>query len=206
MDIEYKGANCVVIKTKKATIIVDPADSMAIKEAAQKDAVILATQEEFVPKKTAAFVIDMPGEYEINDISLRGIAAKKHIDPDGKNTTMYRVESDGTRIAVVGHTDAPISDDDLESIGVVDIAIVPVGGGGYTLDARDAATIARQLSPKVVIPTHFADKAIKYEVPQDDVDQFIKEMGGAHEKVSSLKIKNGSLPETLTVYEIIRSV
>ncbi len=205
MEIEYKGANCVVIKTKKATVVVDPTSNVSAREADSKDAVILATQEEFVPAKTAGFIVDMPGEYEIGDVSLRGIAAKKHIDPDGKNATMYRMEFGGVRFAIVGHTDAPISDDDLESIGVVDIAIIPVGGGGYTLDSRDAATIARQLSPKAVIPTHFADKAIKYEVPQDEVDTFIKEMGGVHEKMSSFKIKNGSLPETLTVCEITRS-
>lgn len=205
MEIEYKGANCIVIKTKKEMVIVDPTDNVKAKEVVNKDAVILATQNEFAPKAATGFVVDMPGEYEIGDVSVRGIAAKKHIDPDGKAATIYRVVTGGVRFAILGHIDAPIGDDDLESIGVVDILVAPVGGGGYTLDARDAASIARQISPRAVIPTHFADNDVKYEVPQEEVELFIKEMGGLHEKVSSLKIKNGALPEALTVYEITRS-
>ena len=204
MDIEYKGANCVVIKSKNGTLVVDPTDNVKVNEVSNKDAIVLATQAEFAPKD-ATFIIDMPGEYEVNDISVTGIPMKRHIDPDGKNVTSYRVSVEGVRIAVLGHIEAPISDDDLEAIGVIDIAIIPVGGGGYTLDARDAASVVRQLSPKIVIPTHFADKNIQYEVPQEEIELFIKEMGSLHEKESDLKIKNGSMPESLTVFELAKS-
>ena len=206
MEIEYRGANCVIIKTKSAMIVTDPTDNAHSREATNKDAIVVATQEEFVPKD-ATFVIDMPGEYEIGDVSVRGMAAKRHIDPDesSKKATIYRLETSGVRFAVVCHVDAPISDDDLESIGTVDIVVIPVGGGGYTLDGRDATTIVRQLSPRAVIPTHYADPVTKYEVPQEPINQFIKELGGVHEKVASLKIKGGSLPETLTVFEVTRN-
>ena len=204
MDISYKGANCVIIKSKGSLLVVDPSSNVKVNEISNDNAIILATQDAFAPAN-AAFVINMPGEYEHNDISVRGIAMKRHIDPDGKNATTYQISVDGVRIAVLGHIEAPISDDDLESIGIVDVVIVPVGGGGYTLDARDAAVVVRQLSPKVVIPTHYADKGIVYEVPQEELEPFIKEMGGIQETVSSLKIKNGSLPEVITVYEITKS-
>jgi len=204
MDISYKGANCVIIKSKGSLLVVDPSSNVKVNEISNDNAIILATQDAFAPAN-AAFVINMPGEYEHNDISVRGIAMKRHIDPDGKNATTYQISVDGVRIAVLGHIEAPISDDDLESIGIVDVVIVPVGGGGYTLDARDAAVVVRQLSPKVVIPTHYADKDIVYEVPQEELEPFIKEMGGVRETVSSLKIKNGSLPEVITVYEITKS-
>lgn len=204
MEISYKGANCVVIKAKQALIVVDPTTNVKTNEATNKDAVVLVTQSDFAPK-AAPFVIDMPGEYEHNDVSIQGIAVSRQIDPEGKNSTLYRVELDGLKIAVVGHTMAPLSDDDLESIGMIDIAIIPVGGGGYTLDARDATTIIRQLSPKIIIPTHFDDSGVKYEVPQESIDVFTKEIGLTPEKVTSLKIKNGALPESMTVYELARS-
>jgi L-ascorbate metabolism protein UlaG (beta-lactamase superfamily) len=205
MEIEFKGANCVVIKDKDSLIVVDPTANVSVKAANDENAVILATQENFAKSEREAknFVIDMPGEYEHNDISVRGIPAHIHTDKDGKNGTMYRIETKDARIAVIGHTDAPLSDDDLESLGVVDILIIPVGGGGYTLDAKDAATIARQISPKVVIPTHFADEKIKYEVPQEPIENFIKEIGGAHEKQNTLKVKN--LPLVMTVMELSRT-
>ena len=149
MDVEYRGANCVVIRDKKILIVVDPTANVSVKEAKNLDAVILATQEKFAPvredkgddrERNRPFVIDMPGEYEHNDVSVLGLPVHAHIDKDGKSATMYRIETDGVSLAVIGHTDAPLNDDDLESLGMVDIVIVPVGGG-YTLDARDAATI-----------------------------------------------------------------
>ncbi|MCL1876699.1 MBL fold metallo-hydrolase [Candidatus Saccharibacteria bacterium] len=210
MEIEYKGANCVVIKDKKILIVVDPTINVSVKEARNPDAVILATQENFAPSEMDAenFVIDMPGEYEHTDVSVRGIPARSHIGADekAKNATMYRVETDGVRLAVIGHTVAPLSDDDLENIGIVDIVVIPVGGGGFTLDAKDAAAIVRQISPKIVIPTHYEDGHTKYEVLQESVDLFIKEMDCLHEKTPTLKVKSAlNLPEVMTVYELSRT-
>ena len=206
MELEYKGANCVVIKDRDAVLVVDPTPNISAKESNNPDAVVLATQEKFAKSEREAknFVIDMPGEYEHKNISIRGIPVHVHVDKDGTRGTMYRIEMQDARIAVIGHTDAPLSDDDLEMLGVVDVVIVPVGGGGYTLDARDAATIARQISPKIIIPTHFADNSIKYPVPQDSVEEFVKQMGGAYEKKNSLKVK-GAWPGAMTVVELTRT-
>ena len=207
MEIEYRGANCVIIKNKSVLLVVDPTANANAKETKNPDAVILATQEQFVPSENATqnFIIDMPGEYERNDVSIHGVPVRSHIDADeqAKNSTIYSVEIDGVRLAIIGHTVAPLSDDVLEELGVIDIAIVPVGGGGYTLDARDAATIVRQISPKVVIPTHYSDTHVKYEVPQEPVENFVKELGSAHENMTTFKAK--ALPEALTIYELART-
>ena len=207
MEIEYRGANCVIIKNKRITIVVDPTTNVSVKEAGNPDVVILATQEKFVPNGAEAknFVIDMPGEYERDDVSIRGIPVRAHLDADeqAKNATMYAVDMDGIHLAVIGHTTAPLTDEDLGNLDEIDIVVVPVGGGGYTLDAHDAATIVRQLSPKVVIPTHYADKQIKYDVPQEPIDDFVKELTSTHEKGTVFKAK--SLPEALTIYELART-
>jgi L-ascorbate metabolism protein UlaG (beta-lactamase superfamily) len=165
--------------------------------------ITIVTQDDFIPK-AADFVINMPGEYEHKDISIIGIPTQRHIDPEGKVGVAYRLVLDGVRIAVLEHILSPISDDDLEALGTIDILIVPVGGGGYTLDAKDAASVTRQIGPKVVVPTHYADSGVKYEVAQEPVELFIKEIGANLEKADSLKVKNGALPEVLTVYELKR--
>jgi len=206
MEIEYRGANCVVIKNKKILMVVDPTENVSVKELKNPDAIILATQENFTSGAgDSHFIIDMPGEYERNDVSVHGIPMRAHIgaDEQAKTATMYSIEADGVRVAVIGHTVAPLSDETLEDLGMIDVVIIPVGGGGYTLDARDAATIVRQISPKVVIPTHYADTHTKYEVPQEPVEDFIKELASAHEKDTAFKAK--TLPETLTIYELTRT-
>ena len=211
MEIDYKGANCVVIKDKNATIIVDPTDNATVKDLQNPEAVVLATQPNFAPAEDTvpAFIIDMPGEYEHKDVSVRGIAVRAHLaaDETAKDAVMYRLETMGISIAVIGHTVAPLSEDDLEELGQIDIVIIPVGGNGYTLDATDAATIVRQLAPSVVIPTHFDDGQTKYEVPQDGLAPFEKEMGGDNiERQTVYKVKPGAnFPAATTTYELSRT-
>ena len=120
---------------------------------------------------------------------------------------MYRIQTMGVSIAVIGHTVAPLDDDDLETLGKIDIVIIPVGGNGYTLDADDAGAIIKQLSPSVVIPTHYNDGQTKYEVPQDDLVAFEKEMGGDNiERQTIYKMKPGAaFPATTTTYELSRT-
>lgn len=207
MDIEYKGANCVVITTKKSTVIIDPKLSVVgLKDILPKNAVVIATQSDLLVSAEEAVVVDRPGEYEVRDISIVGTAAERLIDHDKSlNATVYRVTIGDVRFAVLGHVATPLTEDQLEAVGVVDVAIVPVGGSGYTLDAHQAVAAVRQLDPKVVIPTHFADKAIQYEVPQMGLEPFLKELSAPqHEKMSKWKVK-GPLPELLTVVELERA-
>jgi len=206
MDIEYKGGNCVVISTKQATIVVDPKISpLGLKDVATKDAVVIATQSDFAVK-TDEMTVDQPGEYEIKNISIVGVPARRMIEQgDEKNATMYRIVVGDVAIAIIGHVSAPLDELQLEKLGVIDIAIVPVGGSGYTLDAHQAIGVVRQLDPKMIIPTHYADSAINYEVPQMELEPFLKELSATHEAVSKLKIKNGILPDVLTVTEIQRT-
>lgn len=208
MEIEYKGANAVVISTKKLDVLVDPRLSqVGLKDISSKHGCIVATQTDLLPTNSGdSLVIDGPGEYEVENISINGVAAERMIDHDGsKQATVYRLATADVTMAVIGHASAPLSEEQLETLGVVDIALIPVGGNGYTLNAHQAVEVVRQLDPKAVVPTHYADKAVKYEVPQDEVEVFIKELGAQVEELPKLKIKNDQLPESLTVYKLDRT-
>lgn len=202
MELQYYGANSLRITTKKSVIAIDPqSDITTLKTDLKKVNTLLATQAAFVPKDTGeVFVVDGPGEYEFEDYSVKGVPAQAHIASTGdKSATIYRVTSNDVTMVFVGHIDAKLTDEQLESIGVVDVVIVPVGGGGYTLDAVGAATVVRAIEPKLVIPVHASDDGLTYEVPQQEIDLFVKELGApvAEETVDKYKFK--TLPELLTV-------
>jgi L-ascorbate metabolism protein UlaG (beta-lactamase superfamily) len=210
IEIEYKGANTVVISTKGAKLVTDPKLSLVgLKDYAVKDAIELATEARFaLNSPDATLAIEGPGEYEVFDFSIRGISAHRHIDaPDQADlATIYRIEADDVRIGLVGNITSKLDEEQLEALGVVDIVIVPVGGNGYTLDATSAVALVRAIDAKVVIPVHFADKALKYEVPQEDVAVFEKEFGGEVEQTPRYKIKShASLPQSTTIIELSRS-
>lgn len=210
-DITYKGANCVVIATKKSSLIADPKLSVVgLSDGKVKDAVEIATEERFVvPDDDAKLIIDGPGEYEVGDFSIQAFPAVRHIDTpqNGTLSTLYRIELGDVRLALLGNIMPALSDDQLEGLGVTDILLLPIGGGGYTLDATSAATIVRQIEPKVVIPLHYADSALTYEVPQDTLETFTKELGAPVEPTTDkYKLKASSaLPTALTVVPITRS-
>jgi len=209
-EIEYKGGNGVVITTKKLTALIDPKLSLVgLKDMNVNNGVEIATEERFaITGKDAQIQIEGPGEYEVGDFSIRGISAQRHLDDNNveKKSTIYRIEIGDVRIALLGNIAPKLTEDQLESIGVVDILILPVGGNGYTLDATSASTLSRQIDPKVIIPIHYADSALKYEVPQDTLETFTKELGAPVETTSKLKVKGAAgLPQTLTVVEVTRS-
>ena len=210
MEIEYKGGNTVIISTKPATIVVDPKLSVVgLKDVATKGAIELATEERFALTSPEALLnIEGPGEYGVAQFDIRGVAAQRHLDSekDPLASTMYRIEAGDIRLAVVGNIYEKVSEQQLEELGVVDVLILPVGGNGYTLDATGAASLVRQVDPKVVVPVHYADDALTYEVPQEPLELFVKELGAPVEEVAKMKLKSAAqLPATLTVYALARS-
>ena len=210
-DIEYKGANAIVFATKKVRVVFDP--NLAVvgtKNVSVKDSVEVATEDRFaVTDPAPRLLLNSPGEYEVGDVAISGIPARRHIDTDadGEKSTIYKISVGDVRGVVIGNIQPKLSDDQLEDIGVVDFAIIPVGGSGYTLDAVSASSMVRQLDPKVVIPVHYADSSINYEVPQAGVEDFMKELN-ANVVEAGLKWrlkKPADLPDSLTVVQISKT-
>ena len=210
-DIEYKGGNTVVFSTKNTTIVADTKTSLVgLKDIVTKELVELGTEARFLLNDPdAKLVIEGPGEYEIGEFSVKGVPAQRHIDTETeeKRATVYRIGVGDINVALLGNIAPRLSEDELEAIGVTDILVIPIGGGGYTLDATSAATIVRQIEPKAVVPIHYADSVLRYEVPQDTLETFTKELGApVEEAVGKYKIKSAtSIPQVLTVVPLSRS-
>lgn len=210
LEMEYKGGNSVLITTKTKQLLIDPnVEMLGLKRGKYKDVVELATEKRFLSDSGYdALQLEGPGEYEVGPFAIRGVAAQRQIDTenDVKASTAYHVEVEEFRIGIIGNVDKTLTEDQLETIGIVDILVIPVGGGGYTLDGKDAAAMVAKVEPKIVIPVHYRDSAVNYEVPQDDSDSFINSLGAPVERESKLKLKGPSaLPATLTVFLLDRS-
>ena len=207
MELSFHGANCVRITTKKASVVVD--DNLAklgLKSIAKPTDISLHTFK-LPSAESTQFSADVPGEYEITDVVIHGIAARSHMDEKGKTSaTIFTISSGNLNIAVLGHIYPELSDEQIEQIGPIDIAVVPVGGNGYTLDGTGALSVIKKLEPKIVIPTHYADKAIKYEVPQADLETALKNLGmEAAETTDKYKAKPGELSDTTQLVVLKRT-
>ena len=209
-EIEYKGANSFIITTKKVKLVFDPKLSIVgLKDVSTKGAVEIATEARFAVNSPESIItIDGPGEYGVADLDILGIAARCYIDDESKPmmSTIYRVEIGDSRVGVIGNICEKLTDEQLEELGLIDVLILPVGGGGYTLDANGASALVRMINPKVVIPVHYHDHQLKYEVPQDELSLFVAELGAPVETVQKYKVKQQLLAGSpLSVVEISRS-
>jgi len=209
-ELEYKGANCLILTTKKVKFVTDPKLSIVgLKDVSTKGAFEIVTEARFsLNDEDSNLTIEGPGEYGVADFDIKGIACRRHIDGNESSleSTIYRMELGGVRIGLIGNIVDKLSDEQLEQLGVIDILIVPVGGNGYTLSAAGAASLVRTIDPKIVIPIHYFDSSIKYEVPQDSLDLFIAELGAPVEKLTKYKFKQLPINQaTLSIIELVRS-
>ncbi len=197
MDIQFYGANCVSLTTKGARVVID--DNLASvggKSITKAGDIALFTGKHKVVKSDVKLMIDVPGEYEVSNISITGIPAQAHLDKDGLANTMYKISAGDTTVLIIGHIYPGLTDKQLEAINLVDAMIIPVGGHGYTLDPIGALKIIKAVEPKVVIPTHYDDAGITYEVPQTDLKTAMHDLGMEPlETVSKLKLKPTELSD-----------
>jgi L-ascorbate metabolism protein UlaG (beta-lactamase superfamily) len=198
MDIQYHGANCISVSYKGTRVIID--DNLAdlgAKPVTKPDDVALFTGSH--GQSSGRLTFDGPGEYEVGDISVTGIAARSHLDedPKSKNATMFKLTAGEQSLLVTGHIYPELSETQLEAIGIIDLLIVPVGGSGYTVDPIGALKLIKDIEPKQVVPVHYADKALNFPVTQQELSVALQEMAmESKEAVSKLKLKPTEASDT----------
>lgn len=207
MEITYLGMNAVRLTSKDVAILCDPypVTSGLPEIKTIQDATLLSVPDG-TPSAKSGMVLDGPGEYEIKGAMITGVPAQLHIDAeeDGRRSAVYSILIDGVRVGYVGNIAPKLSKDQIELLSQIDVLIIPVGGHGLTLDAQSASEIVSQLEPKYVIPVHYDDGATKYEVPQDSLDVFLKEVGATPEPMPKLRVTPRDLPVETTIAVLSR--
>lgn len=206
MELQFYGANCLSVTYKGARIVIDDnLNELGSKSVTKPEDVALFTSN--THEVNARLIFDGPGEYEVSDISVIGIAAQAHVDEPGtQKATMYKLVAAEQSILVTGHIDPKLTDKQLEAIGHVDVLVIPVGGNGYTIDPNGALQLIKSIDPKVVIPTHYADSSLNFPVPQQELSQALKEMAmEPKESVSKLRLKTSELSDVTHIVVVERS-
>lgn len=183
MVITWYGQACFKIQSGDKTLVVDPfAKKIGLTPPSIQADVVFVTHDHFDHSNIKAikgdfFLINGPGEYETKGVKARGISSF-HDDEKGAKrgvNTLYLIELEEIRILHMGDLgQSTLDDEQLEAIGGVDILMLPVGGF-FTIDAKQAVGIVKQLTPKIVIPMHY--KIPKLTIGElEGVDKFLKEL------------------------------
>ncbi len=208
MTITWFGHSCFRIEAKEGSstgsvqvsVLIDPfSKDIGLRLPRIKDNLVLVTHQHYDHNNIGdanpeAFIIDGPGEYEKQGVSVRGIQSF-HDKSGGKErglNTIYVIKVEDMTVCHMGDFgQEKFEEHQLEEIGDVDILIVPVGGI-YTIDYKEAVNVIGQIEPKIVIPMHYKIKDLKLDIAGPE--KFLKEIGLVPEKIDKLKIAKKNLP------------
>lgn len=211
MEITWFGHSCFRLTERGlATVVTDPYDHREIGYESLKIKGDIVTVSHNTPGhnftsavKGDPHLIDGPGEFEIGGVFITGIQTNGHHkkEPNQVRNTMYLFDYNGINILHLGDLDRVPTQTEVEAIGPVHVALVPIGGGG-SLTAIKATEVISLLEPNIVIPMHYATPASgKTTLELEPLSKFLKEMGlGTLEVQPSMKIPNvNALPDETKV-------
>jgi len=203
MEITWFGHSCFRLTERSlATVVTDPYDSQVAGYSPLKLKADIVTISHDAPGhnyvmgvKGHSMLITGPGEFEIGGVFVTGIQTNgqaKRNSEEPRNT-LYVFDYEGVNIVHLGDLRKVPSQAEIEALGTVHVALVPVGGGGG-LNASKAAEVVSLLEPGFVIPMHYGTPACALKLAP--LSKFLKEMGlGALEPLPMLKVTKSAIPE-----------
>jgi L-ascorbate metabolism protein UlaG (beta-lactamase superfamily) len=208
MEITWYGHSCFRITERGQTAVVcDPYDSQTVGYQPLKLKADIVTISHESPShsfvkavKSDPYIINGPGEYEIGGVFITGLRTDQHKKRENGQpvNTLYLIDFGGMNIVHLGDMLQVPSQAEVESLGPVHIALVPVGDAG-SLNAAKASEVISLFEPNIVIPMHYQTPATNLKL--DPIGKFLKEMGlSTVETLPSLKVASvAALPEETQV-------
>lgn len=143
-------------------------------------------------------IIDKIGIFTSHDIPIKGIPSYHDKNKGAKrgDNIIFTFRMDGYSLCHLGDLGHALSNDDVTSIGDVDILFVPVGGN-YTIDGKEASEITKKMNPKIVIPMHY--KTSRLSLPLEGVETFLMYMKNASKIDSNTLMIDNEIKESMSV-------
>ena len=212
MEITWYGHSCFRITERgMASVVTDPFDSDQVGYAPLKLKAEIVTVScnhpghNFIKAvKGDPHPILGPGEYEIGGVFITGVQTNGHKrKEDEQHNTLYVIDYGNLTVAHLGEITRVPTQTEVETLGTVNIALVPIGDES-SLNASKAAEVISLLEPNIVIPMHYALPESKVKL--DPLAKFLKEMGLTQlETMESFKATGVSgLPEETKVVVLDR--
>lgn len=192
MDIIWHGNSTYTFKGKNATLLSDPFEK-SLKNL-KADIVLQSKEGEIAELDGSPKIIDWPGEFEIMNVSIESIPSTT---PDQNPINIFVFTLDGLRICNLGPLSNDLTDELLESIGDIDILLVPTGSDKL-IDVKHAQTIIEEIDPRLVVIMCF----------DNSCSEFLKAFGKTTLEVQEkLTIKSKSeLPQEKMEFVLLKAV
>ncbi|HEX9675498.1 MAG TPA: MBL fold metallo-hydrolase [Anaerolineales bacterium] len=206
MELTWHGLSCFRMRERgMATVVTDPySPNLGLPPLKLKADLVTVSHDapghNFVKGiKGQRLVIQGPGEFEVGNVFVTGIsmASQENRKNGAGPNTLYLFDFDGLTVAHLGDLSYVPSQSQIEDLGAVDVALVPVGGGG-ALAPGEAAEIISLIEPSIVIPMHYKTGAETLKL--GSVSRFLSEMGLSKlQPQPDLKVTKSALSDSTQV-------
>ncbi len=200
MDITWYGHSCFRITERgRITVVTDPySGEIGLPVPRLKGDVVTISHRSSGHSYTDAvkgfnYMLTGPGEYEIGEVFISGIAMHFVEGSDVRHNVAFHFDYGGLTVLHLGDLAHIPTQSEIEALGEVNVLLVPVGGGNG-LRAAMAAEVVALIEPQYIIPMHYAIPGLMFEL--DPVDKFLKAMGVSKvQEEEILKVSSSFLPE-----------
>ena len=111
--------------------------------------------------ETIPIIINGPGDYEVKEIFIKGIATETILGKKKYINTIYTLQIENISICLLGALSLKsFSEETQEEIDTVDILFAPIGNGDL-LTPAEAYKLGVKLDAKIIIPMEYDEKSLK---------------------------------------------
>jgi len=205
MEITWLGHSCFLLQDSNGkTLLTDPFDTTLGYEIYNGSPnIVTISHQHFDHNYTKNLngnykIIDKIGNFNICDIPIKGTPSYHDKDKGAKrgDNIIFTFKMDGLILCHLGDLGHPLSNDDVDAIGNVDILFIPVGGN-YTINGKEASEVTKKINPKIVIPMHYKTSLVSF--PIDGVETFLIHMKNAVKIDSNKLVINDEINESMSV-------
>lgn len=146
MDITWHGNSCFTLKTKEATLVINPdKDSGSLKG----DGVLSSLEPVEVQESGKLF--DWPGEYEYKGVPINGFQAWTAAKDDkaAQETIIFVFKISGMKVCHLGALGHELTDEMINKIGDVDILMMN-GSPDSNLGVKKALEVIESIEPRAI--------------------------------------------------------
>ncbi len=166
MRITWHGHSCFKVETNQGSVVFDPYEDGRVPGYAplprnlSADAVLCSHQHR---DHSAVELVRLSGStptFSVQEIST----FHDEVQGEKRGTNkIHIVSAEGIRLAHMGDIGCELTREQLTVLRGVDVLLIPVGGF-YTIDATQAKMMADAIGARVVIPMHYRNGHLGYEV------------------------------------------
>jgi L-ascorbate metabolism protein UlaG (beta-lactamase superfamily) len=180
--IRWLGHSCFYCRGEGVSLLTDPFNEEVGYPLPEREVDVVTVSHDHYDHNAVSLLPGKPevireaGDHRFRSLSIEGVPVF-HDEARGAKrggNIIFTWEMDGARICHLGDLGHLLDEKALNSMGKIDVLMVPVGGV-YTVDAGDARDVVAQLRPALVIPMHYQTPHLTFDLePLENFTRYFK--------------------------------